>query len=293
MGNQIVRIISTAFLLLICSSFAYGNDSQSVPAVRYWKPTTGSSISVRTVDPYSQIPKPPARSDPKLLVVMYHNLVFGRTGNVYNRDIYNFEHDVLFLKRNFEIIDFDELQRILAKDRDVTTDVAIITFDDGDLSMYALAYPLLTEYDIKATFFIVPSYIGEIGYMSWDQIREMNDYRNNKDVALFSFESHSFSHQYLGEIQHDQLLFELNESKRILEKEIGETIDVLALPFGSGAGNQQLIEAVRNAGYSFLRTSVPLAPRIHTVDGMNIPAFNVENYSNDEFVRRVLQLTKR
>jgi peptidoglycan/xylan/chitin deacetylase (PgdA/CDA1 family) len=37
----------------------------------------------------------------------------------------------------------------------------IITFDDGDLSLYAIVYPLFRQYELEATIFLVPNFIGE------------------------------------------------------------------------------------------------------------------------------------
>ena len=181
----------------------------TIPAVRSWKPVVLDGIPIRTIDPSIRTSTVPERTDPKILVVMYHDLVYGRTGNSYNRDIYNFEHDIEFLLRNFTIIDFRELKTLVSGALHARTDVAIITFDDGDLSMYAIAYPLLKELVIKATFFVVPDYVGEIGYMSWDQICEMASYRNALGHKLFfSYDSHTLSHQPLGELSYEAIIKE-------------------------------------------------------------------------------------
>ncbi len=71
------------------------------PSVRYWSNEQDSTLTAQ--------PMIPLRSEPKLLVLLYHNVVFGRTGNVYNRDLYNFENDLLFVKRNFTLTNFKQL----------------------------------------------------------------------------------------------------------------------------------------------------------------------------------------
>ena len=126
--------------------------------VRYWhtpaRGATGIQVAVQV----------PQRDKPKIIILMYHNLVFGRTGNEYNRDIYNFEQDLKFLARNFSIISFDDLVAIRDGRLELSSDAAIITFDDGDLSMYALAFPLLREYGMKASFFIITDVVGPLVY---------------------------------------------------------------------------------------------------------------------------------
>ncbi|MDD3822946.1 MAG: polysaccharide deacetylase family protein [Sphaerochaetaceae bacterium] len=263
------------------------------PPVRYWKSASGGTLP-RTVDPNTlSSADVPRRKDPKIVPVMYHNIVFGRTGNVYNRDIYNFEHDMAFLKRNYAIIDFQDLVDIREGRKMLETDGTIITFDDGDLSVYAIVYPLLKELDMKATFFIVPNFIGEVGYMSWDQVREMDQYRNPEGRKLFSFGSHSLTHRALGELPSATILFEMTESKRILESQIDGSVITIALPFGSGAGMQSVIDAAREAGYLTIRTSVPGAISATGIDLMSVKAFNVDNYSNDVFVQHMLRLAGR
>jgi len=267
--------------------------TQVAPAVRYWK--SGDRIGYPlTIAPDALFRTPvPERPDPKIVPVMYHNIVFGRTGNVYNRDIYNFEHDLMFLRRNYEILDFQDLIDIKAGTRELKTDATIITFDDGDLSVYAIAYPLLREFDMKATFFIVPGFIGEVGYMSWDQVREMNGYRNASGTKLFSFGSHSLTHRPLGELSEDELWVEMHESKRIIEEQIGEPVIVIALPFGSGANLPRVRDSARSSGYLTIRTSNPGAIPARSINLWGVRAFNVENYSSDTFAQHMLRITGR
>ncbi len=277
-------------LLLVSSSLWSFSSQESMIDHRDYLDEQGSDISVRHWDPAPnpEHTNPPERSSPKLLILLYHNLVYGRTGNIYNRDIYNFEHDLAFIKRNFTVIDFDQLPL-----RDATTDACIITFDDGDLSNYAIAFPLLKEFGLKAVFFLVPEYVGDIGYMSWDQIREMNEYRDEHGVKLFSFGSHGLTHRALGDLSYEEILHELTESKSIIEQELGTPVDTLALPFGSGAGEQKVITAARLAGYRVIRSSAPGYAALGTEQLMNLPALNVENYSSDILVNRVFGMLGR
>jgi peptidoglycan/xylan/chitin deacetylase (PgdA/CDA1 family) len=264
----------------------------TISSIRYWKPTNSSAISVLTVNPEDALPSVPLRTDPKLLVVMYHNIVYGRTGNIYNRDLYNFEHDLVALKRNYTITDFSELIYGMATNS-LQTDQAIVTFDDGDLSMYGIVFPLLKESGIKATFFLVPNFIGEVGYMSWDQIREMANYRDAKGHRQFFFGSHSLTHRPLESLSKEVIFNELSQSKRIIEQMIGYPVEVLALPFGSGAGDTVIIETAREIGYRAIRTSRPIVTELKKLDLMQVGGFNVENYSTDVFVQNILKISGR
>jgi peptidoglycan/xylan/chitin deacetylase (PgdA/CDA1 family) len=232
----------------------------------------------------------PQRRDPRLLVVLYHNVVFGRTGNIYNRDFYNLEHDLAFLRRNFSLTNFSDLlnQKIIKN-----ADNAIITFDDGDLSLYAIVYPLFKQHAIEATIFLVPDFVGDVGYMSWDQVREMNDYRTKEGKKLFYFESHALTHPRLGRLSEAQICHELRESKRIIEEQTGSEVTVLALPYGDGAGDARIERIAKELGYKAIRTSTARVVPLTEVNPWKVDALNVENYSTDVFVEKVLALIGR
>ncbi len=269
-------------------------DDPDSPRVRYWAPASGKKRVLLTIAESELVEQAvPKRTKPKLVVFMYHNLVFGRTGNTYNRDIYNFEHDLAFIRRNFRVTDFNELIAIAEGRTKVDTDIAIITFDDGDLSMYAIAFPLLCEFDLHATFFIVPSYIGEIGYMSWEQIRAMADYRDARGQQLFSFGSHSYSHRPLAQLQPDEVRQELQKSKHALEAAIGRAVDILALPFGSGRKDPTILQIAEELGYQVVRHSDPGALALDSINLLDVNALNVENFSTDLLVTKVLALLNR
>jgi peptidoglycan/xylan/chitin deacetylase (PgdA/CDA1 family) len=193
-----------------------------------------------------------------------------------------------YLKRNYTITNFAELAAIKP-----STDVAIITFDDGDLSLYGIVYPLFRQYELEATIFLVPNFIGQVGYMSWDQVREMSDYRTNAGKKLFHFESHSLTHRMMGSLSEDEIVQELKESKARIEEQTASPVTVLALPFGNGEGDARIISAAKQLGYTAIRTSKPQSVLFALLNAWTIPALNVENYSTDVFVQKALALTGR
>ncbi|MDX9828060.1 MAG: polysaccharide deacetylase family protein [Spirochaetia bacterium] len=235
----------------------------------------------------------PLREDPKLVVLMYHNLVYGRTGGEYNRDIYNFEHDLVFLRKRFQVIDFDQLFAIQRGELELKHDAAIITFDDGDLSMYGIVYPLLSAYDIKATFFIITGSVGEVGYMNWPQIREMAAYQNKNGERLFTMGSHGVNHLALGEVDAQTLSIEFSESKRSIQEQIGLPVEVFALPYGSGAGRPDIEKVAVDTGYKALRSSDRSAPLVTALKNYRLPGIYIDNSSTDKSMADVWRLLGR
>ena len=49
----------------------------------------------------------------------------------------------------------------------------VLTFDDGYLDNYTILLPILEERQLKGTVFMVTNDIGQDGYLSWDQLRDM------------------------------------------------------------------------------------------------------------------------
>jgi peptidoglycan/xylan/chitin deacetylase (PgdA/CDA1 family) len=101
----------------------------------------------------------------------------------------------------------------------------VLTFDDGLLSDYEIAFPLLVEFGQRAVFFVNTATIGKAGYLEWSQIAEMQ--RNG-----MSFQSHSHRHVDLTVLPSMTLDAELTESKQCLEDRLGSRVDFLAAPHG-------------------------------------------------------------
>lgn len=118
--------------------------------------------------------------------------------------------------------------------------VIVLTFDDGHISNYRFALPILRKYSFYATFYIIADFIGKPYYMGMDEIRELLNC--NMEIG-----SHSRSHSYLTELKQEEIDKELVESKNILQKCCGKRIDGFAYP--GGHQNRKVVESVKTAGY--------------------------------------------
>ena len=74
-----------------------------------------------------------------------------------------FERQMRFLSRRFNVISLDDFFK---GHRDKEGINVVITFDDGFLNNYAVAYPILKRYGLKAAFFVTTSFISE-GKTPW------------------------------------------------------------------------------------------------------------------------------
>jgi peptidoglycan/xylan/chitin deacetylase (PgdA/CDA1 family) len=122
-----------------------------------------------------------------------------------------------------------------------------ITFDDGDTGQVERGYRALVERGMTATFFVTTSWIGRPGYASWSALREMR-------AAGMEVQSHSHTHPFLSELDGGTLETELRESKRLLDEQLGQATDMLALPGGDWP-RRSLRPLIAGAGYRVVATS--------------------------------------
>ena len=128
------------------------------------------------------------------------------------------------------------------------------SFDDGYLSDYEVVFPLLIKFNIFATFFIVPEFVNQKGYMTWIQIKEMSD-------AGMEIGSHSMTHPYMTTLPTEQLLRELKDSKMQIEQCIDKEVVSFAYPFGDCSG--QTHKAAIEVGYKNICISRPGMSKIN------------------------------
>lgn len=124
----------------------------------------------------------------------------------------------------------------------------MIAFDDGWKGLYDEKDYFITQ-GIRPTIFIAVDLIGKEGYMSIDEIRELQD-------KGFIFESHTWSHKGLPDFKTDtELQHELIDSKRRLEDLLDKEITSLCFP--QGRFSFKVIEMSQKAGYKNLYSSLP------------------------------------
>lgn len=100
----------------------------------------------------------------------------------------------------------------------------VITFDDGDFTVYTEAFPVMKEFGYPGVNYLVGNRLGSDGFLSIDQIKEMS-------VAGWEVGSHSMTHVDLT--QSGEMEWELTQSKANLESKLGVTVNTFAYPFGS------------------------------------------------------------
>ena len=145
-----------------------------------------------------------------LISIMYHR---------FNESKYpstNIQMDVF--RQQLKIIEEQGIKFIHPKELEINISQkkkerkVLFTVDDGLLSFYNNAWPLLKEKQIPFILFINTREVGSFNYMNWSQIIELH---NAENVEIGN---HSHSHEYLVDESSDFIKADILKSIRFLRK---------------------------------------------------------------------------
>jgi peptidoglycan/xylan/chitin deacetylase (PgdA/CDA1 family) len=187
-----------------------------------------------------------------LPVLMYHGIHAdpdseGRFDPVYSVTPEAFAAQLFWLRQaGYRSMRLSELDQVNSMATDAKA--ILITFDDGDVSNYDVALPLLREYAMHAEFFITSDFVDKDGMLTSEKLRALS-------AAGMGVQSHGRSHAFLSELDAPELRDELIESRKSLETIGGQPVRALALP--GGRGGEREFALARELGYREIFNSLP------------------------------------
>ncbi len=227
----------------------------------------------------TQVAAAPLQRD-SAVVLMYHHVGDGRYPST-NIRLEQFDSHLEFLaQEGFQVWPLARIVARLQAKQPLPDKTIAITFDDAYKTVYSEAYPRLKARGWPFTVFVSSDYIDKkySNYMSWDQMREMHTHGA-------SYGNHSSSHDHLtrhhereNSAQWRQRITEdLRDAQQRLEQEFGETLKIVAYPYGEY--DLPLAELVAELGFvAFGQQSGPVG---HYSDMRFLPRFPVnEAYGN-------------
>ena len=142
----------------------------------------------------------------------------------------NIQLDVF--KEQIKIIENSEInfihpknfQNSLSNDKDNRK--ILLTIDDGLLSFYKNAWPILKEKKIPFILFVNTREVGAYNYMNWEQIIELHNF------DFVEIGNHSHSHEYLVDENSDVIKKDIQKSIEIFEDKLGKNSQFFSYPFG-------------------------------------------------------------
>ncbi|MBF2708894.1 polysaccharide deacetylase family protein [Flavobacterium soyangense] len=168
----------------------------------------------------------------KLPILMYHNVVVDEAKSLnLSISISKLESHFRFLNDNnyttFHFKDLENLKYLPKKS-------VIITFDDVTECQLKYAVPLLEKYQLKSSFFIPFSFVGNFDYwiegkekiMSVEQLKEL-------DTKLIELGYHSFEHKRYSSLSKEELESDFSKSNNFISENQLDMKPILAYPFGN------------------------------------------------------------
>ena len=189
----------------------------------------------------------------QLPVLLYHRIV-NQNCAIGKHKIYvwekEFEKQMLYLhQQNFQCITFEDLQKDPIQ---ILNKKVILTFDDGYVDNFDIAFPILKKYGFKAIIFCVSKTTnntwsnaeGEpaVALLNKTQAIEMRNYG-------IEFGAHTQTHPNLLLCRATEIKREIEGSRKDIENLLETQVISFSYPFG--ACNKLIKKTTQDAGYKF------------------------------------------
>ena len=102
----------------------------------------------------------------------------------------------------------------------------LLTIDDAFLSFYTEAWPFLKKNKIPFILFVSTEPVGKKGYMTWDQIKEIE----KTDFGFIGHHSHT--HEYLIDKTNEEFISDIKLANQIFLNQLGYIPSLFSYPFG-------------------------------------------------------------
>lgn len=296
-------------------AYIFGDSSVYFPE-NFGRVTTASNAAENAAK-YFKKPeqaKNPVEYCKDIPILTYHDFKHEYDGNGTTVTVNLFEQHLQQLRDNgYTAVTFDDIQRYVTEGIDLPQKPVIITMDDGYLTNYDYAYPLLKNYNMAATIFCVGVTMGQTMYkdtgiamnphFTYEQAKEM------QDSGLVSIESHTYDFhrvsldgenyrngatQLPGESDKefaDMFIADINRSKEEIYNHLGK--DVLYLSYPQGVHSTLTDVCVKQAG---IKATVTVEEGQNTlIKGIPQTLYNLkrvgifEETVGDAFIQRISQ----
>ena len=152
-------------------------------------------------------------------------------------------------KKHLEIIEENKIKFINPKDfnnelqNNKLQRKILLTIDDGFLSFYKNAWPILKKKKIPFILFVSTREVGVHNYMTWDQIKEIS----KEDFVEIG--NHSHTHEYLADDSNELIKNDIAKSISIFKKNLGKNSDFFSYPFGEYSNDFKKI--IKDFGFKY------------------------------------------
>ena len=229
------------------------------------------------------------RNKDKIPVLCYHNLATAEEKTNFEGekdwtiDVQNFEEQLKYLKKhNYKTLTMEEFYEWKQGKLNLPQKSVLITFDDGFLSNYHYAFPLLKKYNMNATVFLIGEYVKNATQTDWDG--NIKTYmplelveKSKEEYPNIDFSSHTYGlhyHNSINEVSKEQM----EKDFFFFYNNITNT-KFLAYPFGQY--NEDLINAWKDSdgllAFAYGPTRKDYRKASKKDDNYEIPRLNVSH----------------
>lgn len=173
----------------------------------------------------------------KVPILTYHSI--DESGSVISTAFKTFRRQMKHLNdANWNVVSLNDLVNSMVEKTPILPKTVVLTFDDGFQNFYTSAFPVLAQYEFKATVFLVTDHCDKYNdwpgnprdlprsrLLSWNEIKEL------KGLNI-EFGSHTRTHTDLRKIRPGQIHSEVVESKLAIEDALGCEVKTFAYPYG-------------------------------------------------------------
>ena len=254
--------LAAAALLIACGSSSQGADPSPSPAATR-SPKPAAAFAARspspptpdpTPSPFPWIPGTPWPGRVNMPILMYHHIDNVTPASALDASLTTndaeFSKQLAYLRcAGYTSVTLQQLFDGIYTGAPLPSKPVVLTFDDGYSDAFTDAFPLLRKYGFGGSFAIVTGFVGQPGYVNWDQVKQMAG-------SQMEMMSHTVNHADLNRSPDAVVRNELVTSKRALEEALGKPVPFLVYPSGepffrgSPERQQQVVAMVREAGYS-------------------------------------------
>lgn len=187
-----------------------------------------------------------------LPVIMYHTILKNPENNKFKISEKLFEKDLEYLKENgFTTILVENLIKYTQNDENLPTRPVLLTFDDGALNNYSLAFPIAKKHKSKFVFSPIGSEADkyskindenpDYAHASWKRIKELSDSKI-VEIQNHTYNMHNQSGSRIGckkkynetkDEYRQKFIDDISKMQNLIKENTGKTPTAFFYPFGA------------------------------------------------------------
>jgi peptidoglycan/xylan/chitin deacetylase (PgdA/CDA1 family) len=200
----------------------------------------------------------------KLPILCYHHVIpaadnktYQENGLVMSKELF-LKHMEYLYENGYHVITLEELKNFIFNKIPLPPKSVMVTFDDGYLSNYKFAYPILKQFNYKALLFIISGGIGvedqpyrhdNLDMLSWLQVAASTD--------VFTYGSHTNALHYATDGVTGLIKASQEAADADLKMSLKHVQDRTIFAYPQGRYNKGIIQVLENNGIELAFTINP------------------------------------